>query len=113
MRLVILLAIVSSVACAGMPAKPKGELCTHYASAGVAICNDIPTGHDAPDVIISDTDKWVMFSPQTWQNVMDYIDALKRKAEKTSPGVVSTTPKELAAFKAQAVKLKKKTLQRR
>lgn len=78
MRIVILLMTLVISACSSVE-KPKGELCSHWREQDKALCNDLKNGDNMPDVPMKDTDRWIMFSPDTWKNIMDYIDALKRK----------------------------------
>lgn len=63
-----------------MPSPPQGQLCTHDVPDHVALCNDIQTGKVTPEVAENQTDKWIMFSPTTWQNIQNYINQLKQVA---------------------------------
>lgn len=89
MRIVIFLMTLVSVSCAVSP--PKGQFCSHYQPLHIAICNDLETGNDLPDIPIDQTDHWIMLSPDTWKSIMDYIDALKRKAGARVEGKKETT----------------------
>ena len=76
------LALVLS-SCASLPDPPNGQMCSHYQALKIAICNDIRSGaRVVPDTPIENTDKWVMFDLVTWQNIVNYMDALRRAAEK-------------------------------
>jgi hypothetical protein len=72
----IVLAVISGCA-TGLPKPPKGSFCTHYQERNIALCNDLSSGNPESDVPMHSTDKWIMFSPDTWNNVQDYIDQLK------------------------------------
>lgn len=72
---------LSVASCAQMPQKPTGSFCNHDFSDSISICNDLATGKALPDVPIAQTDKWIMFPPETWQNIQNYIDELIRIAE--------------------------------
>lgn len=110
--LLIALAVVLSSCAHKLPKPPQGELCTHYKKSDVAVCNDISTGNHLPDVPIELTDKWIMFSPKTWESVMNYIDALKRKISDQSVSTqaasnsVRVTANDIAKFKKFLVNLK-------
>lgn len=62
----------------GQEPKIEGELCTHAARSGLALCSTIQTGQTAPSVPIGQTDKWIMVSPRTWESIQNALDWLRR-----------------------------------
>jgi len=59
---------------------PQGALCTHKADLGIVICTDLETGLPIGPISILETDKWIMFSPGSYQSVKDYMDELEVNA---------------------------------
>lgn len=72
----MLLAIVfSGLGCAGLPPKPKGELCAPDWKKGVAYCSNI----EKPDIQtqIPIEQMKICVTPQTWSNIVEYMNKLK------------------------------------
>lgn len=87
MQLTVLLVIlVGSLSGCGhkMPKSPQGQLLIHNQPKGIAVCSDIQNAQKCPPVAIENTHRYVMFSPQTWQAIQNYIDALIRKIKEQS-----------------------------
>lgn len=107
-RLRILLAALvanASIGCAslsrpGMPPPPKGDLCTHRKSAAVAKCAELGSGAARPSVPIEMTDKWIMFSPFTWESVMNYLMALERAVDQKS-GPIMVQSSDIKIFRSK------------
>lgn len=74
------------------PPPPKGQFCAHNQPEKIAQCADLQNGHATPAVPIDQTDRWIMFSPETWENIQNYIDALKRAIDNQSAAPTSVTP---------------------
>jgi len=74
------------------PPPPKGEFCAHNQPEKIAQCADMGNGHATPAVPIDQTDRWIMFSPETWENIQNYIDALKRALDNQSATPTSVAP---------------------
>lgn len=80
------------VSCAGLPPKPKGDLCVIDIPRDRLVCAPI-SGADKPkdlydpqkflrksetvDLPLHDADKYVSFSPDTWENVSVYMKQLE------------------------------------
>ena len=78
--LIISLILLSS--CASLPPMPKGDLCTHYYQEGILLCSRIADGKDTMNIPIDETDKYIMISPKTWENIMNYIGKIKELAQR-------------------------------
>lgn len=84
MRPMLWVMILSS--CASVPhitlpvEHPKGALCTHKASLGIAFCTDLETGLPIQPIPINETDHWILFSPGSYQSVKNYLDQLEANA---------------------------------
>lgn len=78
-RWMLLLAASAVVlsACAGLPTPPTGKMYLHFGES--ALCSDLESGQICQKLPISQTQKFIMFEPQTWANIQNYIDALIRE----------------------------------
>jgi|GEM_PF-1588082 len=106
MKKVLLGVLMSSFllsACGSLPPPPAGDLCVINYPAGRGDCfplsegtkredfyyagiktklEDPPPARGPIEVPLPEMDKYVSFSPATWENVQNYIDQLIRKAQK-------------------------------
>lgn len=82
------------------PPPPKGELCSHNKPAAKANCTSLDNGQAVPSVPIEKTDKWIMFSPATWESIQNYIDALIRALERVGTKTVDVDMGLIAGQKA-------------
>lgn len=73
-----------------MPPLPDGELCTIDLPRSQLICCPIAkaesekqlySGDQCHNLPLSESDKFIAFSPETWENVVNYIKTLKLMAE--------------------------------
>lgn len=83
MRTLVLLVVWAVVSgCQGLPKFPEGKpICNHFAEDAVAVCNEIGTGKEMPEVPVAITDGWFMLPPDSVEAVMNYIDALERRVK--------------------------------
>lgn len=81
--LLTLLLIISLESCGGMPERPQGWICINDFPRSQAICDDLNDPIKSKVVPLTQTDKWIMIDPDTWQNLNVYIEELKHKAEKS------------------------------
>lgn len=90
MRLTFWLPILLIVACEKMPPLPDGDLCTVDLPRHQLICCPIAkaesekqlySGDQCHNLPIAEADKYIAFSPKTWENVVIYIKTLKMMAE--------------------------------
>jgi hypothetical protein len=82
--------IIFLTACEKMPPLPSGDLCTIDLPREQLICCPIAKaesekqlyeGDQCHNVALADADKYIAFSPKTWENVVIYIKTLKMAAE--------------------------------
>lgn len=86
MLLIKLLAVsvaILSLGCMSLPKPPEGSIYLHSVKTDRALCSDLKTGTTCPALPMSQTDKFYMLAPATWEGVQNYIDALIRLAEKS------------------------------
>lgn len=81
-----LLALPFVFSCNDLPPKPQGELCTIDLPRQQLICSEIPSDDTTPPkpsrkIPLDLSDKYIAFSPDTWENVVNYIRTLKIIAE--------------------------------
>lgn len=57
--------------------EPKGQLCTFDAQLRIAFCSQIGTGIKLSPLTVEDLDNWIMFDPESYKSIMDYISNLK------------------------------------
>lgn len=74
------------ISCNELPEKPNGDLCTIDLPRKQLICSEIPKDETAPTtppkkISLELADKYVAFSPETWKNIVLYIQELKMLAE--------------------------------
>lgn len=78
MQMLILLVALVVSGCQTVPKMPEGKpFCNHFMDGGVAVCNEMGTGKDLPDVPMDRTDGWAMLPPESIEALLNYIDALK------------------------------------
>lgn len=76
----------------GMPSPPKGELGVHNQPKKLVFLSDLSSSRRIEPISIESTNRWVMFSPTTWESIMNYLNALERAlGEKSGPVVLSTS----------------------
>lgn len=85
-----ILLVTCNLACKKLPKKPEGELCLHNQPKAVAQCAKLNSGEVLPAKPISETHKFIMFSPETWENVSNYIDKLIYELRKNGYSKVQT-----------------------
>lgn len=112
-----------------LPDPPKGQFCSHFQPSAKAVCSDISTNQALPSVPISQTDKWIMIPPQTWEKIQNYIDELiliieqksafgaevdlmTLQGEGKSSHRVYLTASEIRALQSRIKDLRRKTLRR-
>ena len=73
----VLAITLNLVACRGLPAKPKGQLCVIHLEDEVLLCVDLKDSSVKDDIPLSEADGYLAVSPDTWANVVKYIKRLK------------------------------------
>lgn len=58
---------------------PVGKFCTHNAQLKIVFCSDLQGVKYYEPIPFGDTDKWIMFDPESFKNYIDYVDALKER----------------------------------
>jgi hypothetical protein len=110
----MLLGIFLFSSCGSLPSKPKIELCGHNAPAALAECFD-NQDDSFRSIPMSDTDKYIMFSPDDWGLVLRYISQLQRhlskSGNKSNMGVESIAARELKKILKTSKKLTLETVQ--
>ena len=76
-----------AIGCNDLPPKPDGDLCTIDLPRNQLVCSEIPKNDtDQPGkrykLPIANADRYVCFSPDHWENIVNYIHALKDAAER-------------------------------
>jgi hypothetical protein len=64
-----------------LPDLPDGKLYIHDAVRSQALCTEFKTGRTCKKVPIGSTNKYLMFSPDDFESLMNYIDELIRMLE--------------------------------
>jgi hypothetical protein len=77
MRLLILLATLSSLGCVGIPPKPSVNLCLLDVPANEASCGRTGTNDPIQRVPLAAMDKATAFSPADWELIKNYIDEME------------------------------------
>lgn len=67
-----------SVSCGSLPRNPKVEICAHIYPANQAECFDNQS-QEYRTLELSQTDRYIMFSPDDWGLILLYVDALERR----------------------------------
>jgi len=80
MKYVMLLGIFLFSSCGSLPKSPKIEICSHNEPSQEVDCFD--TQNDEYRVLhINETDKYMMFSPDDWGLILEYVRLLEKKVK--------------------------------
>ena len=80
--IVLLLGILIS-SCGKIPPKPSIDLCIHDQPRKIVYCNNNTTGNEY-DLPISQTDKYLMLSPDDYQSLLIYLQKLEDRLKRSN-----------------------------
>lgn len=75
---VLLLTILLFSSCGSLPSNPKVEICAHDEPVAEAECFD-NQNNEYRTLPMSETNRYIMFSPDDWGLILFYIDQLERR----------------------------------
>lgn len=114
-KLILILISTSFLGCANkdIPQPPPVNIYMHDTDSDSALCSD-SNAHTCAAVPIRSTDKWIMFTPQGFQSLENYIDLLVCKLNDACTGMMSaqSTEKKTIKLNEQDLKQARKQIDR-
>jgi hypothetical protein len=108
----VLLVSLAASACSNLPKEPEGNFYHLDFPRAQALCSS-SSGQQCKKLLISECDKFYMFSPKYWEAIQNYIDLLKCQVgggcKSMSISQISTTTinEDLNKIKLRMTKIKK------